>query len=160
MYSFILVIKQGVPFPLLDVALSLSPKNYRLSILSHRSTLDIGPAILCSDAEWLDHEHAQLRDEIVEQKSKDGSYDEDYFASRIADIEKEARRQDKEALATYGMLEGTDARVGPMRRALAVWGLTADDRCSLDARNEHRSQREERDRYMAQHSRYNVSYSW
>lgn len=25
------------------------------------------------------------------------------------------------------MLEGTDPRVGPMRRALAVWGLTADD---------------------------------
>lgn len=70
MYSFILVIKQGVPFPLLDVALSLSPKNYRLSILSHRSTLDIGPAILCSDAEWLDHEHAQLRDEIVEQNRR------------------------------------------------------------------------------------------
>ncbi len=27
----------------------------------------------------------------------------------------------------YGMLEGTDPRVAPIRRALAVWGLTADD---------------------------------
>ena len=78
-------------------------------------------------SDWLSHEHAQLRDEIEEQKSKDGAYDENYFASRIADVEKEARRQDTEVLATYGMLEGTDARVGPMRRALAVWGLTADD---------------------------------
>lgn len=78
-------------------------------------------------SDWLSHEHAQLREEVEEQKSKDGTFDEDYFASRIADIEKEARRQDKEILATFGMLEGTDARVGPMRRALAVWGLTADD---------------------------------
>lgn len=78
-------------------------------------------------SDWLSHEHAQLREEVEEQKSKDGTFDEDYFASRIADIEKEARRQDKEILATFGMLEGTDARVAPMRRALAVWGLTADD---------------------------------
>ncbi|KAG6378009.1 hypothetical protein JVT61DRAFT_14807 [Boletus reticuloceps] len=73
------------------------------------------------------HMHVQLRDEVEKQKSKDGSFDEDYFTSRIADIEKEACRQDKEVLATHGMLEGTDARVGPMRRALAVLGLTADD---------------------------------
>jgi fatty acid synthase subunit alpha len=56
-----------------------------------------------------------------------GDVDKEYFSSRVSDIEKEARGQEKEALATYGMLEGTDARVAPMRRALAVWGLTADD---------------------------------
>jgi len=27
----------------------------------------------------------------------------------------------------YGMLEGSDPTVAPLRRALAVWGLTADD---------------------------------
>ena len=27
----------------------------------------------------------------------------------------------------YGMLEGTDPCITPMRRALALWGLTADD---------------------------------
>ena len=53
--------------------------------------------------------------------------DEDHFAARVADIEREARRQEKDALATYGMLEGTDPRISPLRRALAIWGLTADD---------------------------------
>jgi fatty acid synthase subunit alpha len=78
-------------------------------------------------SDWLSHEHAQLQDEIEVQKAETGTLDEEYFASRVADIEKEARRQEKEVLATYGMLEGSDARVGPMRRALAVWGLSADD---------------------------------
>ncbi|KAF8843701.1 hypothetical protein BDN67DRAFT_963867 [Paxillus ammoniavirescens] len=78
-------------------------------------------------SDWLSHEHAQLQDEIEVQKAETGTFDEEYFASRVADIEKEARRQEKEVLATYGMLEGSDARVGPMRRALAVWGLNADD---------------------------------
>ena len=45
----------------------------------------------------------------------------------MADIEKEAGHQEKDALATYGMLEGADARISPLRRALAVWGLTGDD---------------------------------
>lgn len=27
----------------------------------------------------------------------------------------------------YGMLEGSDPRIAPLRRALAVWGLTVDD---------------------------------
>jgi fatty acid synthase subunit beta len=27
----------------------------------------------------------------------------------------------------YGMLEGYDPRIAPLRRALAVWGLTVDD---------------------------------
>ena len=53
--------------------------------------------------------------------------DEEYFASRIADMELEAAQQEKDALATYGMLEGLDPRVSPLHRALAVWGLKADD---------------------------------
>ena len=44
----------------------------------------------------------------------------------MADIEKEAGHQEKDALATYGMLEGADARISPLRRALVVWGLTGD----------------------------------
>lgn len=51
----------------------------------------------------------------------------DYVPSRVADIEAEAARQEKDALAMYGMLEGFDPRIAPLRRALAVWGLTADD---------------------------------
>jgi fatty acid synthase subunit beta len=78
-------------------------------------------------SEWLDHELAQLREEMDALEADDRDVDKEYFSSRVADIEKEARGQEKEALATYGMLEGADARVAPMRRALAVWGLTADD---------------------------------
>lgn len=78
-------------------------------------------------SEWLSHEHAQLRAEIDALKAENSTVDEDYFATRVADIEKEAHRQEKAVLSTYGMLEGSDPRVAPMRRALAVWGLTADD---------------------------------
>jgi 3-oxoacyl-(acyl-carrier-protein) synthase len=48
--------------------------------------------------------------------------DDDYFTSRVANIEKEAAQQDKDALAMYRMLEGADPRV-----VLAVWGLAAHD---------------------------------
>jgi 3-oxoacyl-(acyl-carrier-protein) synthase len=50
------------------------------------------------------------------------------LADRIENIEKEARRQESSALSTYGMLlDGTDPNIAPLRRALAVWGLTIDD---------------------------------
>jgi fatty acid synthase subunit beta len=61
------------------------------------------------------------------QKAQSGTVDEEYFATRVGDIEREAARQEKDALATYGMLEGSDPRIAPLRRALAIWGLTADD---------------------------------
>jgi fatty acid synthase subunit alpha, fungi type len=78
-------------------------------------------------SEWLSYEHAQLRDEAELQKTTGESLSDDYLASRVADIEQEACRQQKDALATYGMLEGADPRISPLRRALAIWGLTADD---------------------------------
>ena len=53
--------------------------------------------------------------------------DDDYFSSRVAEIEKEAVRQEKDALAMYVMLEGNDPHISPLRRALAIWGLTVDD---------------------------------
>jgi 3-oxoacyl-(acyl-carrier-protein) synthase len=53
--------------------------------------------------------------------------DEEYLRSRVTAIEAEALRQEKDALATFGMLQGSDPRIAPMRRALAVWGLTIDD---------------------------------
>jgi fatty acid synthase subunit alpha, fungi type len=78
-------------------------------------------------SEWLNIEHEQLRDETKLHKDQNGYIDEEYLATRIADIEREAARQEKDALSTYGMLEGSDPRIAPLRRALAVWGLTADD---------------------------------
>ena len=50
-----------------------------------------------------------------------------YHVAMIADLETEASRQDKDALSTYGTLEGSDPRIAPLQRALAIWGLTADD---------------------------------
>lgn len=78
-------------------------------------------------SQWLDHEHVELQEEITSRKSEGENVDESYVASRVANLEKEAARQEKDAIAMYGMLEGSDPRVAPLRRALAVWGLNADD---------------------------------
>ena len=78
-------------------------------------------------SQWLLHEHDQLQEEIKCRKAQGEAVDEDYISSRIANIETEAGHQEKHALAMYGMLEGSDPHIAPLRRALAVWGLTADD---------------------------------
>lgn len=97
--------------PILDVA-------YRARQIDFRRT---------QISQWLTHEHSQLREETEFRKSQGEAVDDEYFSSRVADIESEAKRQEKDAIAMYGMLEGTDARISPMRRALAVWGLGGDD---------------------------------
>ncbi|KAE9399788.1 fatty acid synthase [Gymnopus androsaceus JB14] len=99
------------PLPILDIA-------YRSRQLSFRRT---------QVSQWLAHEQTQLQDEIESQKASGETIDEEYYTSRVAAIEQEAARQEKEALATYGMLEGSDPHIAPLRRALAVWGLTVDD---------------------------------
>jgi hypothetical protein len=82
-------------------------------------------------ADWLTFEQEQLKEELEVRKSKGEVVDPELFASRVADLEAEAYRQEKDVLATYGMLmqssEGADPRIAPLRCALAVWGLTADD---------------------------------
>ncbi|TFK27788.1 fatty acid synthetase alpha subunit [Coprinopsis marcescibilis] len=78
-------------------------------------------------SQWLEHEQAQLNEEIAYRKQKGEDVSQDYIASRLAGLEEDAHRQEKSALALYGMLEGSDPHVAPLRRALAVWGLTADD---------------------------------
>lgn len=97
--------------PILDVAYRSRQLAFRRSQIS----------------QWLSHEHTQLQEELEFRKSQEEPIEEDYFSSRVANIEQEAVQQEKDALAMYGMLEGTDPRVAPLRRALAVWGLTADD---------------------------------
>lgn len=99
------------PLPILDI-------NYRARQLTFRRK---------QISEWLSHEQAQLKEELEYRQSQGDAADEEYFASRISDLENEARHQEKEALATYGMLENADPRIAPLRRALAVWGLSADD---------------------------------
>ena len=99
------------PLPILEVA-------YRSRQLAFRRK---------QISQWLSHEHSQLHEEQEFRKAQGESIDQEYLSSRVVDIEKEAVRQEKDALAMYGMLEGTDPRIAPLRRALAVWGLTADD---------------------------------
>ncbi|OBZ72636.1 Fatty acid synthase subunit alpha [Grifola frondosa] len=99
------------PLPVLDLAYRSRQLAFRRTQISH----------------WLANEQHQLQEEVEYHKSRGETVDEEYFACRVADIEQEAARQEKDALATYGMLQGTDPRVAPLRRALAVWGLTADD---------------------------------
>ncbi|KAI0046589.1 fatty acid synthase [Auriscalpium vulgare] len=99
------------PLPILDL-------SYRARQISFRRK---------QIAEWLAHEQAQLKEELDYRQSQGDTPDEDFFTTRLSDLEAEAARQEKDALATYGMLEGADPRVAPIRRALAVWGLTADD---------------------------------
>lgn len=72
-------------------------------------------------SQWLQNETELLKEEV------DPSTSDDYFSSRLAAIEGEAKRQELEALGTFGMLNGADPTIAPLRRALAVWGLTIDD---------------------------------
>ena len=72
--------------------------------------------------DWLEHET-----ELLKAEAEGGALSEDAIAQRLIAIEKEARRQDAEALGTFGMLNGADPEIAPLRRALAVWGLTIDD---------------------------------
>lgn len=77
-------------------------------------------------SQWLENETELLKMEI-ESKGAADKLPEDYISERLASIESEAKRQESEALATFGMLVGNDPTISPLRRALAVWGLTIDD---------------------------------
>jgi len=74
-------------------------------------------------SQWLENEHELLKAEV---EAKQGGDSDEWFKARVSFIEDEAARQEKEALATFGMLEGSHPNIAPLRRALAVWGLDAD----------------------------------
>ena len=62
-------------------------------------------------------------------KQQGGTFDEsEYMEDRAAHIEREARRQEKDALYSLGNnFWKADPRIAPLRGALATWGLTIDD---------------------------------
>jgi fatty acid synthase subunit alpha, fungi type len=78
-------------------------------------------------SQLLAHKHEQLCEEMEIKKSEGEKLDEDHFFTRVVKTEQEARQQEKYVLAMYGILEGSNPRIAPLHRALAVWGLTADD---------------------------------
>lgn len=99
------------PSPILDVAYRSRQIAFRRKQIS----------------QWLEYEQAQLQEEIAFRKSKSEDVSEEYISSRLASLETDAAQQEKGALSMYGMLDGSDPEIAPLRRALAVWGLTADD---------------------------------
>jgi len=46
---------------------------------------------------------------------------------RLAGVKREDTHQEKEALAIYWILKGSDPSIVPLRRTLTVWALTPDD---------------------------------
>ncbi|KAI5885432.1 uncharacterized protein SCHCODRAFT_01176814 [Schizophyllum commune H4-8] len=96
------------PLPILDIKYRTRQLEFRRKQIS----------------QWLTHEHYQLQEF---RKQEGAEFTEEELTARVDSIEKEAARQEKDALAVFGMLEGSDPHVAPLRRALAVWGLTTDD---------------------------------
>lgn len=76
---------------------------------------------------WLTNETDLLKLELESRPASAEKLPADYISERLASIESEAKRQESEAMGTFGMLSGSDPSVSPLRRALAVWGLTVDD---------------------------------
>lgn len=79
--------------------------------------------------QWQESELEFVHDEIEAMKSQGATFDEDeYGHDRIAHIEKEATRQEKELLRSMGNnFWKNDTSIAPLRGALATWGLTVDD---------------------------------
>nr|UWK20288.1 fatty acid synthase alpha subunit [Trichoderma rubi] len=101
------------PSPLLDI-------NYRRRQIERRKK---------QIKQWEESELEFLHDEIDAMKSQGGTFDEkEYAQDRVAHIQKEAARQEKELLRSMGNnFWKSDPTIAPLRGALATWGLTIDD---------------------------------
>ncbi|RUP46910.1 fatty acid synthase [Jimgerdemannia flammicorona] len=79
---------------------------------------------------WVQNEYEFLREELEELKAngKLAVSEEDWLAERAEFINKEARRQEKDALRTWSMeFWRKDPKIAALRGALATYGLTIDD---------------------------------
>ncbi|KAF2167642.1 hypothetical protein M409DRAFT_65784 [Zasmidium cellare ATCC 36951] len=101
------------PSPLLDI-------KYRKRQLDLRKK---------SIKNWQESELMYLHEEVSAMKLQSGEFDEtEYMEDRAGHIEREAKRQEKEALRQLGNhFWKQDPRIAPLRGALATWGLTIDD---------------------------------
>ena len=79
--------------------------------------------------QWKESELEFLADEVEAMKSHGQVLDEkEYMADRATHIEKEAARQQKDVLRSFGNnFWKSDPSIAPLRGALATWGLTIDD---------------------------------
>jgi fatty acid synthase subunit alpha len=101
------------PSPLLDI-------NYRRRQIEGRKK---------HIKQWQESELEFVHDEVDAMKAQGASFDEkEYAQDRIAHIEKEAKRQERELLRSMGNnFWKQDPSIAPIRGALATWGLTIDD---------------------------------
>lgn len=101
------------PSPLLDI-------NYRRRQIERRKK---------TIKQWQESEIEFVHDEIDAMKAQGATFDEkEYTQDRLAHIEKEALRQEKELLRSMGNnFWKSDPSIAPLRGALATWGLTIDD---------------------------------
>ncbi|MCJ1254880.1 3-oxoacyl-[acyl-carrier-protein] synthase [Lignoscripta atroalba] len=79
--------------------------------------------------QWQESEIMYLQEEVTAMKSQDGDFNEtEYMHDRALHIEREAIRQEKDAMNSLGnSFWKQDSRIAPLRGALATWGLTIDD---------------------------------
>ncbi|KIW08511.1 fatty acid synthase subunit alpha [Verruconis gallopava] len=78
---------------------------------------------------WQESELLYLQEEVAAMKAEGGEFNEsEYLQDRAEHIAREAKRQEKDALASLGNnFWKQDPRIAPLRGALATWGLTIDD---------------------------------
>ena len=79
--------------------------------------------------EWQESELVYLQEEIAAMKSQGTDFDEtDYMQEQADHIAKDAQRQEKEAMNSFGnAFWKRNPQIAPLRGALATWGLTIDD---------------------------------
>ncbi|PSN67417.1 hypothetical protein BS50DRAFT_574116 [Corynespora cassiicola Philippines] len=80
--------------------------------------------------QWQESELLYLQEEVaaIKAASDEGFNEAEYLQERAAHIEREAKRQEKDALNSLGnTFWKQDPRIAPLRGALATWGLTIDD---------------------------------
>ncbi|KAI0409561.1 fatty acid synthase subunit alpha [Xylaria palmicola] len=78
---------------------------------------------------WKELELEYLYEEVAAMQAQGHQFDEkEYTQERAIHIEKEAERQEKEALRSFGNnFWKQDTTIAPLRGCLATWGLTIDD---------------------------------
>ncbi|ORY17856.1 hypothetical protein BCR34DRAFT_474358 [Clohesyomyces aquaticus] len=79
--------------------------------------------------QWQESEYMYLQEEVAAMKGSIEDFNgSEYMQERAAHIDREAQRQEKDALNSLGNnFWKKDPRIAPLRGALATWGLTIDD---------------------------------
>jgi fatty acid synthase subunit alpha len=111
---------QGVLTTAKEVSGTLSP---RLDLKYRRRQLEFRRKQI---GEWLEHEHHLIQDELLNILDKDAA--ERYLKDQMTRLQQEAKRQENEALETWGTgFYKNDPKIAPLRGSLASFGLTIDD---------------------------------